>query len=498
MRATIRTVFIATLAALTLTSTDTLQAQEPETSVEELRKQTREDIQAGYELFAKHHPGMYNPLDPTFGERLKTARDEALAKADTVTNAVERFLASRVINRSLADGHARLAFGLNGETYAWPGFRAVWRGDALYVTLSDHATPKRGDKLLSCDGRPANDLIREEVFTAWGHPEEAGHWWIWGEMFFERRNTSVIPQPEVCRFQSPDGNFKDVELEWVPFPQDRRGEFNTWSKRPLVGMKRLDNGLRWITLSSFNPDPDGIAAYEEIFETLDGLGDALSNDRAIVLDLRHNGGGSSSWSRKIAERLWGEKAVEWAMADYFRKTEVWYLADQANIDHFKGGAQRFRDKGIEDVAEILDEIHSDLSDAKAKGQTFFKSPFGAELLAEAEPAEPRTLPPVYVITHGFCASACLDGIDTFTRFDGVKLVGAPTSADTEYLEIRFQDLPTGRGAVILPTKIWINRPRASGEVYHPDILVTDLDWDTEAMERAILADLEAERTALAP
>ena len=107
------------------------------------------------------------------------------------------------------------------------------------------------------------------------------------------------------------------------------------------------------------------------------------------------------------------------------------------------------------------------------------------------------MPPVYVITDGACVSACLDAVDIFTRFEGVKLVGAPTSADTEYLEIRRESLPSKRGWVVLPTKIWVKRPRGSGEIYRPDILITDLDWDSAAMSRAILNDLKGQAEALA-
>jgi hypothetical protein len=94
-----------------------------------------------------------------------------------------------------------------------------------------------------------------------------------------------------------------------------------------------------------------------------------------------------------------------------------------------------------------------------------------------------------VIVSGNCASACLDGVDLFTQFRGVKLMGAPTSADTNYMDIRRQPLPSGRGSVILPTKIWVNRPRASGQVYRPHIPVNDLDWSTATMLDHVERDL---------
>ena len=88
--------------------------------------------------------------------------------------------------------------------------------------------------------------------------------------------------------------------------------------------------------------------------------------------------------------------------------------------------------------------------------------------------------PVYVITSGRCASACLDAVDTFKLFPNTKLIGAPTSADTQYLEIRAEPLPSRHGIAIIPTKVWMYRPRKSGQVYSPDVEAKQLDWSTNA------------------
>lgn len=344
--------------------------------------------------------------------------------------------------------------------------------------------------MISCDGCPARDLIEEEVFGARGRRNEAGQWWQMAGSSFTRGELSTEPAPETCSFMSPEGSVDEVRLTWSrPSVEEFVARIEAAQPDPL-GITLREDGLRWITLSSFSPGPDGIVIYDEIFAELEALGDGIRDDRAIVLDLRGNKGGSSSWSRRIAEKLWGKDAVEWAMAEYFRETEIWYLADGGNIAYFGGLGANLRERGLPEIAEWADDLHASLIAAHAVGETFYKQSFGQELLAKAKPTMPRALPPVYVIVDGGCVSACLDAVDTFTRFNGVKLVGSPTSADTEYLEIRREPLPSGRGSVILPTKIWVKRPRGSGEVYHPDILVADLDWTTETMTKHILSDLE--------
>lgn len=481
---------IATLSVALLASETAVAPQDSTPDTQELRDQTREDILEAYELLTKHHPGMYNPFDPGFAERLETAKNEALFEAQSADTNADRLLAVQIINKSLADGHARIQISYNGGMGYWPGFDAAWRGDGLYVTSSSQTAPRRGAKLLSCDGKPAKELIEKEVFRAFGRPKEAGQWWEMAGSFFSRGDLSIKPAPEVCRFLLPDRSEEAVQLRWErPSLEEFVAKIEAAQPDPL-GMTLMENGLRWVTLSSFSPGPEGIAAYEEIFSDLEAQSDAMKNSRAIVLDLRGNKGGSSTWSRKIAEDLWGKEAVTWALANYFRETEVWYLADEGNVAYFGGLGTTLRERGLPEIAEWADELHESLSAANAEGETFYKQPYGKELLAKSRPATPRSLPPVYVIIDGGCVSACLDAVDTFTRFEGVKLVGAPTSADTEYLEIRHESLPSGRGSVILPTKIWVKRPRRSGEVYHPDLLVTDLDWTTGTIVEHIVHDLE--------
>ncbi len=483
---------IVILSAALVVSAPNAVAQEPTQDTQELRDQTREDILDAYELLAMHHPGMYNPFDPGFAERLEDGKREALLEAQAADTQADRMLAVQAINNALADGHAQVTIAYNGGMGYRPGFEAAWRGDALYVTSSSQATPRRGAKLISCDGEPATDLIEKEVFRAFGRPKEAGQWWQMAGSFFRRGDHSTKPYPQACSFLSPEGSVEAVQLRWErPSLEEFKARLEAAARPDPLGMTHTENGLRWITLSSFSPGPDGVAAYDQIFSDLRAQSDALEDARAIVLDLRGNKGGSSTWSRRIAEHLWGREAVAWAMADYFRDTEVWYLADEGNLAYFAGLGTKLRERGLpEEIADWADEMHVSLSAANAEGGIFYKQLYGMELLAQSQPASPRSLPPVYVIIDGGCVSACLDAVDTFTRFEGVKLVGAPTSADTEYLETRSEPLPSGRGRVVLPTKIWVKRPRGSGEVYLPDLLVTDLDWTTETMVEHILRDLD--------
>jgi hypothetical protein len=131
----------------------------------ELRARAREDVLAAYEIFRLHHPGMFDPHNPGFPDRLRRARDAALAFVPRIVDAEGNMRAMTIFSAGLADGHAIAGVGYPGEgELLWPGFRTVWRGDALHILDAAQSGAPRGSILLGCDGRPARQLIRESAF----------------------------------------------------------------------------------------------------------------------------------------------------------------------------------------------------------------------------------------------------------------------------------------------------------------------------------------------
>jgi hypothetical protein len=368
----------------------------------------------------------------------------------------------------------------------------VWRDHGLRVFDAAVDGPPRDSVLLACDGKDARTLIRGSAFLFMnGRPNEEGQWWVNAPYFFWRDRLSYDSLPQACTFRISDGRTAIYRLNWGPADERVMGAWAEQWRREPIGLTEPRSGIYRITLSTFSPDEKGRSQYDKLFRDLDADAQQIAAARAIVIDLRNNNGGSSSWGEDVADRLWGKAAVDAALAKYFRHTQVWWLADRANIAHLRESAAKFRAEGGRQIDEgiHLTDLATRLERARMRGKRFYVEDYGAILSRQATDATPRLLPPVYVITDGGCASACLDAVDVFTRFPGVKLVGAPTSADSQYLDVRLQPLPSGRGAVWLPTKIWVRRPRRAGEVYRPDIPVNDLDWNTAAMLDHIQRDL---------
>lgn len=463
------------------------------------RAAAREDILAAYEIFSGHHPGMFDPYNRGFPEQLRRARDSALTFGQNIDDAEGHMLALTRFSAGLADGHAVVRIGYNGNKKPlWPGFRTVWRGDALYVVETSEDSPPRGSALLACDGMNARRLIRDAAFPD-GRANEEGQWWTRAPSFFFHAQSPYRTAPVECSFRHPDRRHAVYKLSWRTVPEAVvKGWFRDLRPEP-VELSEPRPGILRLNLPTFSPDDQARAAYSQLFRDLETGLSRIAAAKAIVIDLRGNKGGSSSWSQDIAERLWGEAAVTAEMADYFRNTQIWWLADRANIKHFQEASAWMRAEGRPKDADGIAKIATQLQRSVENGKRFYVENYGESLYyagsnwrplpGRTKRQSPRQLPPVYIVVDGDCVSACLDSLDVFTRFPSVKLVGAPTSADSEYMDTRFEALPSGRGVVIIPTKIWVRRPRGRGQVYQPDILVKDLDWTTATMLDHVEQDL---------
>lgn len=459
------------------------------------------DVSAAYRLFAENHPGMANPEDPGFPARLAAARNAALKIARETHDWQGYNRALDTFSDGLSDGHAFVfAHDEPGKVTskpAWPGFVAAWRGSGLVIHHAGPTSPAlRGSQVVSCDGQPITQLMREKNRGLWFRPAEAGQWWGVGPLLMFGTSPPASGQPRRCTFRLPDGRVREARLPWGSEPPGMRELYRKAiaGEETPVGLSEPRGGLWLVGLSTFSPDEAGIKAYRKLYADIDRARSQLRNARAIVLDLRFNNGGSWLWGHDVARRLWGRRAVDERMNYYFRDVRIAWRASRHNVGAVREGVSRIRAGGHRDAADEQQKIANGMEEALASGKTYSieRSAFGDGRAAKDSPTDLAT--PVYVITYGGCASACLDAIDAFKRFDNVKLIGAPTSADSTYMQAPRGLLPSGFGGIVIPLKNWMNRPRKSGEVYRPDIPFNELDWSTTAFLDRIEADLQRRGT----
>ena len=188
--------------------------------------------------------------------------------------------------------------------------------------------------------------------------------------------------------------------------------------------------------------------------------------------------------------MWGKDAVAARADQRFAKTAVWWRPTPGNLAEVRGFVDLLTSQGDADTAGLVAQFIPVFEAAIARGDTWFVEPDSPS--APKPDAAPLLTAPVYVIVPGQCASACLDAIDVFKLFPNTRLIGAPSSADSTYMEVRNPPLPSGMARGIIPMKMYVDRPRGNGEFYAPDIEMRDFDWSTANFLKRIEEDLAAQ------
>jgi hypothetical protein len=452
------------------------------------------DIKAAYIETRDNHPGMFDPKNPSFPKLLEMARAEALTLASKATNAagfeasLSRFKA--VLNDGHAGAYASLPDALSPQI-KWPGFVAAWRGNAMYVFKSASGGPLEGAQILSCDKLPVKTLVERNHFRFSDGRDVPGEWWSSARRLFVDDGNPFVTLPRTCTFRQ-NGKNQSRTLSWSAVPNYYQAWKNGSANGDLlpIGMTERAKGIFWYALPDFQPDDAGTAAYQKMYADTAANREKILGARAIVLDLRFNQGGSSNWSKMLAKQLWGEARVDRALKDYFAKTQTWWRPTAGNLAAVKDFIPLLEKQGDPESAAMVKMFMPIFEAAVTRSDKYLVEPDipeGAVAAKANEPLELKT--PVYVIVPGQCASACLDAVDYFKRFPNTKLIGAPTSADSTYMEVRNPKLPSGMAYAIIPMKMYVDRPRGKGVFYQPDIEMRDFDWSTANFLKQIEADL---------
>ena len=451
------------------------------------------DIEAAVQVTRANHPGAVDPHNPAFLPNLEAARRHGLALAARVVDAPGYVAAVQGFNVHIGDGHAGLYPRLDDAVLPpdrWPGFVTVWRGDALYVHSSQAGGPAVGSKLLGCDGKDADRLIRDNVFRFQGRVNEAGQWWLAARRVFHDEHNPFIALPQRCRFERA-GRVTEHALAWRPLDAEggRWLANSNWGEAKGVGVLEPRKNLYWVSMPTFHPNEAERAAYRTMFRDIEAQRARWLALDAVVIDLRKNQGGSSDWSQTFAGALWGKARVTQALAAHDAGVEVRWRASRDNTDYMTVLADRLASEGSADSAAWA-RVHAEgMRAALAQGRPFYVEKEEPAAPAADTPMGPAFTRPVYVVVPGNCVSACLDAIDVFTRFPNTVLIGAPSSADSTYMEVRAMELPSGLARVIVPNKVYVNRKRANGQVYPAAIEVRDVDWSGDTLLRTVETDL---------
>jgi hypothetical protein len=452
----------------------------------------RQDAQALHDDIAANHPGPVNPEDPGFAGRNDAQLALALERARDARTYADYFFALRQYVASFDDGHMGFgAFGATPNDFRWPGFATAYDGQgAIRVVYREGNAPiPLGARLAGCDGLTAEQYAAATLGRMWGRWQLDSQRLTFGPMLFLDESSRYIPHAAHCTFDI-EGQQRTIALVWRPIAL---GEVSRLASQRQAGARSFDarmlaDGTRWYAIPSFNADPQSPAgrALPTMIAQMRADRTALARAPAIVLDLRGNGGGSSDWSRQIAEILWGRAALQ---ALPSADVQVDWRVSRANLEAMEHTFAERQATLSPEARHWFETVIRNMRAALARGDRLWRH---VDDEAEQEPVRParqETPPPplagpVYFITDARCSSACLDAVDLW-RAAGAIHVGRTTSADTLYMDVRQLRLPSGIGGVSVPMKVYRGRPRGSNEPVVPTHVFAGDITDTAALERWI-------------
>ncbi|MEO0830144.1 MAG: S41 family peptidase, partial [Pseudomonadota bacterium] len=397
----------------------------------------RDDLRAMAALLAENHPGPANDADPGFMDRLESRLAEALREAERVRSlsALHRTLRRYAVG--FRDGHVSYRPLADAVARHWPGFLVRLDEDGAFrVSVSEVADAPPEAVLMALDGTPPGEVLAAEVLP-----------FRWNAAIPHTRADHAPrllipdpdrPRPKRCTLEI-EGRTQDLILAWQTAEAvdvEARVRAAIGRVVPRFGVRDVD-GVAFVSMPTMEHDHVPEAFYDELAAAVPGLHAAPW----VVLDVRGNGGGSTEIGSRTLGLLFGEAAVR-RVADSFDWTVDW-RASSGNIAELRRQAE----------ADISDPPIDLLEKACAAGETLAR--------ATATVTEPEgEAPPspfagrVFLLTDGACASACLDFADIARRLPGVVHVGRPTNADTLYIEVRGEMLPSGLGQIAVPMKVY--------------------------------------------
>lgn len=457
----------------------------------------RADLDAMHQLILDAHPGTRDELNPGFMEWTGTGYHEALALLPRVFNYDSMLAAVRYYTTGFRDDHLVYSDNIRADDarILHAGWAVEYTGNRYVVTATAAewpvALPPAGSKLLQCDGRAVDSILRDDVAP-----------------FVDRRELPRTPtrlayrlsvlslrgsELKRCQFSAPDGATLDLDVAYQGLTSDQWWDwFVAASEKPVPDRSndyQLQDGVLWIRASNFSLNPEQVIALEAMLDALP----KLAGVRAIVFDARLNGGGDSSVGDRIFEAATGGLSYDTTGVEQLPQTYAqWRVSDVAIGEAEERVAQRRAQYGAdsEELRDAEDHLKA-LQEARQTGEVWVTQVAGPRL----DRAEIRRRGghlrrfdgPIALLTRSNCASSCLDFADLVLSVPGAVHLGQETSSDTLYIDVARGNLPSGNGFMI-PLKVWRNRLRGNNESLIPDVPL-DFDNMDEASLRARVIDV---------
>lgn len=445
----------------------------------------RSDIEFIHRETLEHHPGPLDAENPGFRAAMEAAREHGLALAAGVETQAGYAAALYAYAARYRDGHYGVRVQRGIDDYAWPGFIVTRVGGVWFAHAHrEDVASIDGMQISACDGRHLDDWMSERVFAFYGNPALGADWGRRAPQVLLDRRNPFIARPVRCDFSNAETQMS-LALAWQDIAIDPWWDMADAESRPEPapwGLREFSANSYWIGMPTFGPQGEDLAAMEALLDDLEANAEILRTADRLVFDVRGNSGGSSAWGDEVIARIWGEAYAEYRAPR--GSSGVDFRISDDNLEHVRWIIRQTVEQDLADAEIYFREVLAGMLAAQEAGENFYREVAEPELPAPV--AIDRVEGQVYFLTDGACGSACLDFADRMYALGGVTHIGGETVADSDYMELRTVEFPSGHGSLGLPIKVYRGRPRASGQSYVPEMAYPGTDWSTAALEAWVM------------
>lgn len=464
------------------------------------------DLAAARDVLQGQTPIPYDTENPRYGAWLRDGYAQALERAETARDQAGYFYAIAGYINGFGDPHINLSAATELPPARWPGFVAASRQGGAVVVMRDESdvdAPPLGAQILSCEGRALAELAAERIYPFSLNSRLALDRRRVVTRLFIDRGIPGAPGPSNCRI-SADGVERDMTLRWRALPQPSDAfwaAYQTASTGPGAawGVSEPAPGVFWIGIPTFDSGEDTAPHLAALVTDIQARAAQMRQARAIVIDVRGNGGGNSQWADRIAAAIFGDTVAARAARASSRRSAIDWRASVENADYWE---QWITEVGVPEfgadsdvVAELRRVAQNLRRSVTADPPIWRQGPRNTARSGGITTRRPHGRSPfsahVYMLSNGSCGSSCLNFADTVLFVPGVRLIGSDTGADGPYMEVRSVTLPSGFARLTFPQKVWRGMPRGALEAYTADV-VYDGAWDDASVREWTMAFIARE------
>ena len=346
----------------------------------------------------------------------------------------------------LQDGHTYVSLpsGMTAQylTYPWILTRGV-QGRVLVdnVGRSLQDDVPVGSEVTAVNGIPAREFTRQHHYPYVGASTEH---WRWNRAF-EQVLRGPVDEPVHLAYVTPEGEHRERT-----FARDRRTRDDQWirptrSTRARFEFRWLENDVAYVAVNTFN-DTNVVADFQT---ALPDLYDA----RALIMDIRRNGGGNSNNGYRIAAYLTDDtlQTSRWSSRQHVAVYKEWGRWNENYAEY--ADMEAWLDGGTHGGVPPANAERLIVPTAVLQGHDTFSA---AEDFLVAVDAIPHvttvgqatggsTGQPLRVDLPGGGRAAICAKRDTFV--DGREFVGSGVRPDVQ-IELTVEDVQQGRDPVL--------------------------------------------------